>query len=88
MFTRMSRLNEKERDKAKKLGQLLATSSEEDKPDLFRQFADLLFSADAFSPLTDNLEILAYQPELHGHVWRDAAALRSGPGHVIWLMHS
>ena len=78
--TRMARLDEDKRNEAEKLKQFLDIANPKDKPVYLKRYADLLLSADAFEPLTNDLEILAYQPELNEHVWRDAAALRRNGG--------
>ena len=74
--TRLSRLGDDERKEVQSLIEGLDDPTSKDKDKLFARLGDLFTKADAYSPLTLDLELLESQYHLYRSVWKDAAKLR------------
>ncbi len=74
--TRLSRLSEHERKEVRSLIESLDDPTIKEKDTLFARLGDLFTKADAYSPLTLDLELVGSQYQLFRSVWKDAARLR------------
>jgi pimeloyl-ACP methyl ester carboxylesterase len=74
--TRLSRLSEGDRAEAYRLKQALRDPEVADKNVPLAQLSDLFTRADAYDPLTLDLEMLEVQHDVNESVWRDAEELR------------
>lgn len=74
--TRLSRLSDDERAEVQSLIEGLDDPTIKNKDTLFGHLGDLFTKADAYSPLTLDLELLESQYHLYRSVWKDAAKLR------------
>lgn len=75
--TRLSRLSEKERDKALSLMNVLNNPVIDDKNTPMAQLGKLIFKADSYSPLPLGNETLECQYDIYQTVWEQARELRS-----------
>jgi pimeloyl-ACP methyl ester carboxylesterase len=76
MATRLDRLGAAERQEAEALMTALSDPSGADKDFALARLGRLLTKADAYDPLTLDIEVLEHQYDLHQSVWRDAEGLR------------
>ena len=76
--TRFSRLDEAERQKARSLMKHLGDPAYREKDVPFARLGTLFTKADAYDPLTLDIEILEYQYHVYQRVWHDASELRRG----------
>ena len=77
METRLSRLNENDREEVLSLIKNLENPAIKDKNMLLARFGRLIHQADSYDPLPHKSEILDYQYDIHQHVWEQASKLRS-----------
>lgn len=49
---------------------------------LMKEWGNILFKADVYDPLTDDLEVIEVQYEIFTGVWSDFVALRDSPGYL------
>jgi pimeloyl-ACP methyl ester carboxylesterase len=75
--TRLSRLSEPERREAQTLLETLAAPVGTEKNVCLARLGALFTKADAYDPLTLEIEVLEHQQELHQSVWKEAEELRS-----------
>jgi pimeloyl-ACP methyl ester carboxylesterase len=74
--TRFSRLSEEEWHEAQSLMQLLGDPAYRPKDVPFARLGALFTKADAYDPLTLDIEVMAYQYHVYQRVWGDALELR------------
>lgn len=82
--TRFSRLTEEERREGFSLLETLAGSGIRDKKAALARLGKLFTKADAYDPLTLEIEVLDHQYELHQSVWQEAQVLRRN-GRILEL---
>ncbi len=80
--TRLGRLGAEDRARARSLMATLDDPFAQDKASAFSQLTSLLMKADAYDPITLDIEMIACQYEVNVGVWRDAERLRSSGGLV------
>lgn len=76
MKTRLSRLNEKERQEAISLMEALNKPGMENKNLLMRRFGELMSRADSYDPLPHESEVIECRYDIYHNVWAQAAELR------------
>ena len=74
--TRLDRLSEAERTEVESLLEILDDPVTENKNAAFARFGALFSKADAYDPMTYELEVIDYQVAIYEGVWCDAAELR------------
>lgn len=77
---RLERLDAPKRERYLAVKRELQTAGTEDLGCLMKEWGEIMFDADAYDPLTRDLEVLEAQHELHKKVWSDFVALRDRPG--------
>lgn len=73
---RFSRLDEEEREEARSLKKLLGDPAYHQKDVAFARLGVLFTKADAYDPLTLDIEILEYQYHIYQSVWHDVSKFR------------
>ena len=76
MKTRLSRLNEKDREEVLSLVEILNNPPVEGKNMAMARFGRLISKADSYDPLPHDNEILEYQYDIYQGVWEQARELR------------
>lgn len=79
---RLQRLSEEKRQQYWNLRAQLEKAEPEQQDRILGEWADLLFDADVYDPLTRDLEVIDVQHKVHEKVWNDFAILRDKPGHL------
>lgn len=74
--TRFSRFTEAERQEVQSLMKALDESASQDTATPFARLGILFTKADAYDPLTLDIEVLDYQIHIYQRVWREALDLR------------
>ena len=74
--TRLSRLNEEQREEFQSITRNLGDPSVSDKNTLFAQLGALASKTDAYDPMSHETEIVDCQHDIFQRVWKDAAELR------------
>ncbi|RAL24226.1 alpha/beta fold hydrolase [Thermoflavimicrobium daqui] len=76
METRLSRLNEKDKQKVYSLQEALLSPSIEDKSLILAQFGKLMSKADSCDPFPTTNEEIEVQIDIYQSVWKEASELR------------
>ena len=76
METRLSRLTEEQRAKARAAEAALNDPAVEDRSAFLADFGKWMTKADTYDPLPQRDEVLAFQPHVYEKVWNEGAALR------------
>jgi pimeloyl-ACP methyl ester carboxylesterase len=76
---RLERLTEVNRARHNTILRELTQASDEERDQLFAEWADIFFDADVYDPLTRDLEVLEAQPDINERVWSDFKVLRDRP---------
>jgi pimeloyl-ACP methyl ester carboxylesterase len=84
MNTRLNRLGEEDRAKARSLMETLEDPAIDDKNTLMARFGKLISTADSYDPLPYDSEVLEYQYNIYQNVWKQASELR-GSGKLLEL---
>lgn len=74
--TRFSRLDKQEKQEARCLAKALGDPTLRDKTAAFARLARLFTKADAYDPMTLDIEVLEHQYHVYQRVWSDALELR------------
>ena len=76
MQTRLSRLDEKEREEVLSLAEALNNPAVEDKNMVMARFGRLISRADSYDPLPHDDEVLEYRHDIYQGVWEQTVELR------------
>ena len=79
---RLNRLTEEERQRHEIIIHDLEQAPAARREQLMKEWGDILFKADVYDPLTDDLEVIEVQYEIFTGVWSDFVALRDRPGYL------
>ena len=74
--TRFGRLDKQEKQEARSLAKVLGDSTQPDKATPFARLARLFTKADAYDPITLDIEVLEHQYHVYQRVWGNALELR------------
>ncbi|MGB8657968.1 MAG: alpha/beta hydrolase [Candidatus Zixiibacteriota bacterium] len=74
--TRLNRLSEEERTEVESLCEILDNPVAKNKGAAFTRFGASFSKVDAYDPIIDESEVVAYDPNIFQSVWKDAAELR------------
>ncbi len=79
---RTGRLHHDRRRRYTEIAREMETAPSEKRHRLMKEWGEMLFDADAYDPLTTNLEIIEIQEDVFTGVWSDFVALRDRPGYL------